>query len=123
MIIPHGPSPLYGVHFRLWEPSRYTGLAALQIGEEMVHDYIRDIGDLSTHRVVVLEPTISLTNATSKEFAAEIGARNGYVFEQIKLIKTQNGWAAAYRVQKQVGTQMKTLLIEIDPGLKEKVSW
>jgi hypothetical protein len=51
VIVPQGTTPLYGVHFRLWEPSRYHGVQPEEFKDLMKQDYTRVLGDLSTHGV------------------------------------------------------------------------
>jgi hypothetical protein len=72
---------------------------------------------------MILEPLIALGGSTSKEFAVEIGARNGFVNEQIKLVKINGTWKTAYKVTKQVGTKTRTLVQEIDPALADTIKW
>ena len=123
VVVPQGTTPLYGVHFRLWEPSRYDGVQPDKFKELMKQDYIRVLGDLSTHGVIILEPLIPLGDSTSKEFVVEIGARNGFVNEQIRLVKINGAWKMAYKVTKQVGAKTRTLVQEIDPALAGSFKW
>jgi hypothetical protein len=123
VVVPKGNSPLYGVHFRLWEPKNYDNIAIEDFTKVRKLDYERELGDLSPHGVVVLQPLIQLAGFSDKEFAVDIGARNGFVHELIKLVKINGEWKVGYKVTRLVGTKSRTLIEEIDPLLKGKFKW